>query len=85
MASAKENKQKINCKNSRKEPDNLIDSKAIAFACDVSKTCERVGNLVQEALDEVAEVHKAMDDGGWWIISDVLAQEYCRAYKHVVL
>ena len=46
--------------NIKKEPDNPIDSKAIAFACDVSGTWERIGYVVREALDEV---HKAMDNG----------------------
>ena len=46
--------------NIKKEPDNPIDSKAIAFYCDVSGTGERIGNFVREALDDV---HKAMDDG----------------------
>ena len=37
-----------------------IDSKVIAFACDVTGTWETIGYVVREALDEL---HKAMDDG----------------------
>ena len=43
-----------------KEPDNPVDSKAIAFACNVTGSWERISDVVQEVLDEV---NKAMDDG----------------------
>ena len=35
----------------KKELDNPVDSKAIAFACDVSGTWERIGYVVQESCD----------------------------------
>ena len=37
------------------EPNNPIDSKAIAFMCKVENDWERIGYVVQEALDDVHE------------------------------
>ena len=37
------------------EPDNQYDSKAIAFMCKLDNSWERIGYVVQEALDEVHE------------------------------
>lgn len=45
--------------NIKKEPNNPMDSRAISFVCDVTGSWERIGYVVQEALNEI---HKAMDD-----------------------
>ena len=45
--------------NTKKEPDNPVDSKAMTFAFDVIGMWERIGYAVQEVLDEV---HKVMYD-----------------------
>lgn len=38
------------------EPNNPIDTKAIAFMCKAENNWERIGYVVQEALDDVHEV-----------------------------
>ena len=60
LAKKKINEGKTVRVNINKEPDNPVDSKAIAFTCDVTGSWERIGYVVKEVLDEV---HKAMDDG----------------------
>lgn len=42
-----------------KEPNNPVDTRAIAFMCHVEQEWERIGYVVHEALDDV---HTAMDE-----------------------
>ena len=42
----------------QKEPDNPVDSRAVAFMCKLNDEYERIGYVVREALDSV---HEAMD------------------------
>ena len=44
----------------QEEPKNPVDSRAIAFQCQVHENWERIGYVVREALDSV---HAAMDSG----------------------